>query len=83
MDGWMDGLFHLPGPLAILSDMQVTTTICILVALITVVVTFLTGELYVSPRSRWSAFALSSDLIFTVDGRFRVTTKTVTDLISS
>jgi hypothetical protein len=32
------------------SDMQVTTTISILVALITVVVPFLTGDLYASPR---------------------------------
>jgi hypothetical protein len=42
------------------SDMQVTTTISILVALITVIVPFLTGDLYASPRGLWSAFALDS-----------------------
>jgi hypothetical protein len=34
------------------SDMQVTTSISIIVALITDIITFLTGELYASPRGR-------------------------------
>ena len=40
--------------------MQATTTIYILVALITVIGTFLTGELYASPRGLWWAFAVGS-----------------------
>ena len=57
MDGWMISFTLTP---RYTSDMQATTTICILVALITVIGAFLTGELYASPRGLWSAFALGS-----------------------
>jgi hypothetical protein len=60
MDGWMISFTLTP---RYTSDMQATTTICILVALITVIVTFLTGELYASPRGLWSAFALGSVVV--------------------
>jgi uncharacterized membrane protein len=59
MDGWMVQFTLTP---RYSSDMQVTTTINILVALITVVVTFLTGELYASLRGLWLAFAFDSFL---------------------
>jgi hypothetical protein len=60
MDGWMISFTLTP---CYKSDMQATTTICILVALITVIVTFLTGELYASPRGLCSAFALDSVVV--------------------
>jgi hypothetical protein len=57
MDGWMISFTLTP---RYTSDMQATTTISILVALITVIMTFLTGELYASPRGLWSTFVLGS-----------------------
>jgi hypothetical protein len=54
LDGWRDDSFTLTPRYT--SDMQTTTSICM--ALITVIVTFLTGELYASPRGLCSAFAL-------------------------
>ena len=62
MDGWMNSFTLTP---RYTSDMQATTTICILVALITVIVTFLTGELYASPRGLCSAVAFSCDILRT------------------
>ena len=41
MDGWMISFTLTPRHT---SDMQATTTICILVVLITVIITFLTGD---------------------------------------
>jgi hypothetical protein len=60
MDGWMISFTLTP---RYTSDMQATTTIYILVALITVIDAFLTGELCASPRGLWSAFALGSLLV--------------------
>jgi hypothetical protein len=55
MDGWMISFTLTP---RYASDMQATTSICILVALIIVIITFLTGEIYASPRGLCLAFVL-------------------------
>jgi hypothetical protein len=60
MDGWMISFTLTP---RYISDTQVIITICILVALIIVIVTFLTGELYASPRGLCSAFASASVVV--------------------
>jgi hypothetical protein len=57
MDGWMIS-FTLT--LRYTSDIQGTTAICILIALITVIITFLIGELYTLSKGLWLAFALGS-----------------------